>query len=129
MNRSEQIQLEQQDPDRAEMERIAAERARSGDLYAIEVWRRLRLGRERIMLDLPPIDDLAGVMAAHAVVIKEMAAGQIGSRDALAVTSALDQHRRMLVSVEYQQRIWALDDTEDEEERALLAASSPRTGP
>ena len=129
MNRSEQIQLEQQDPDRAEMERIAAERARSGDLYAIEVWRRLRLGRERIMLDLPPIDDLAGVMAAHAVVIKEMAAGQIGSRDATAVTSALDQHRRMLVSVEYQQRIWALDDTEDEEERALLAASSPRSGP
>jgi hypothetical protein len=98
------------DPDMAEMERVAADLGKKGDLQAIDVSRRLRESRGRLIpLDLPPVHDLAGVAAAQAAVIAALGAGKIAPSGAMLLSSILDKRRQSFLGVELEERIEALE--------------------
>jgi hypothetical protein len=98
------------DADMAEMERVAAELGKKGNLQAIDVSRRLRESRGRLIaLDLPPVEDIAGVNAAQAAVIAGLGRSEITPWAAGMVSSILERRRNSLMGVELDARIAALE--------------------
>ena len=98
------------DPDMAEMEKVAAQAGKAGNLYAIDLSWRLRQGRgRRIALDLPPVEDVAGLHKAQAMVIAAAAAGKIAPRDALDYSTMLEHRRRMIEIADIERRLKELE--------------------
>ncbi len=82
----------------ADVARAAIDAARRGDMYGAEVARRLwrESRRTAIALDLPAIEDAAGIDKAQAAVIEAAAAGRLAPREALAFSTMIEHRRRSL---------------------------------
>jgi hypothetical protein len=101
------------DSDLAEMERAAAEKGKKGDLYAIDVWLRVRQYRgRRVRLALPFIDDLASFQRAQSTVIAAMSDGELDARDGVYYTTILEHRRRALLTIDLEARIAAVEQTD-----------------
>jgi hypothetical protein len=75
------------------------ERAKGGDIEAIKlvlahVWP-VRRGRP-VRLDLPPVDDPKGAVAAGEAVLAALAAGEITPEEAVAVGRLIEAHVRAI---------------------------------
>lgn len=108
------------DPDQAELERVAAEAGKAGNIRAIEVWLRLREARDPAMtLDLPPIDDLDGVDKAQAAVLAAAARvpRRLTPRDALYLSATLENRRRALTVRDLERRLIAAEQANIEREK------------
>jgi hypothetical protein len=112
------------DAEMEEMKRVAAERGKAGDLYAIDLSWRMRGCRLPLpVLDLPPIDDMAGVHKAQAVVIAAVAARRLTPRDALYYSTLLEHRRRAIRSLDIEARLRALEEEDDRRARAAAAVT------
>jgi hypothetical protein len=70
---------------------------KQGNMAAAEFMRRLWQARsDRVEIDLPPCDDLDGVVAAHAAVIRQAAAGRLDLRQAQLLSRLLLNQGRAL---------------------------------
>jgi hypothetical protein len=102
--------------DMAEMERVAAEAGKNGNIYAIEVSRRLREGgRRKMTIDLPPLDTHADVDRAQVAAILAVARGDADPRDAACLSGMLDNLRRALATRDLEERLRALEKANAEE--------------
>jgi hypothetical protein len=107
------------DPDMADMEKVAAQAGKAGNLYAIDLSWRLRQGRgRRIALDLPPVEDVAGLHKAQAMVIAAAAAGKIAPRDALDYSTMLEHRRRMIEIADVEPRLRELEKAVEKDRRS-----------
>jgi hypothetical protein len=98
------------DDDMAEMARVAADAGKGGNIYAIEVSRRLREGRRgRIRVDLPALDTREGIEKAQVALIHAVAAGGADLRDAADLSGMLDNLRRSLAAADLEQRLRTLE--------------------
>lgn len=107
------------DADGAELERVAAEAGKAGNIRAIEVWLRLREARSpAVTLDLPPIDDLDGVDKAQAAVLAAAARvpRRLTPRDALYLSATLENRRRSLTVRDLERRLIAAEQANIERE-------------
>ena len=112
------------DPEMEEMKRVAAERGKAGSLYAIDLSWRMRGCRAPLpVLDLPPIDDLAGVHRAQGVVIAAVAARRLTPRDALDYSLLLEHRRRAIRSLDIEVRLRAIEEEDDRKARAGAAVT------
>ena len=112
------------DAEMEEMKRVAAERGKAGDLYAIDLSWRMRGCRAPLpVLDLPPIDDLAGVHRAQGVVIAAVAARRLTPRDALDYSILLEHRRRAIRSLDIEARLRAIEEEDDRRARAGAAVT------
>jgi hypothetical protein len=110
-DQKDRIAVDDGDRDMAEMERVAAAAGKAGNLYAIDLSWRMRQGRgRRIVIDLPPVEDVAGLHKAQAVVIATAAAGKIAPRDALDYSTMLEHRRRMIEIADFEPRLEALEE-------------------
>jgi hypothetical protein len=113
------------DEEMEEMKRVAAESGKAGNLYAIDLSWRIRGCRGPLpVLELPPLDDLAGVHKAQAVVIAATAARRMTPRDALDYLTLLEQRRRLIRSVDIEARLRAIEEADE-----LKARASARVTP
>ena len=104
--------------DMAVMERVAADAGKNGNLYAIDVSRKLRAGRRySVSIALPPLDTLDGIAAAQTAVIAAAAAGRIDMQAALQLSGMLDRRRRAMATVELEDRLRALEKINAERAR------------
>ena|SRR5690242_12330762 len=92
--------------------RKCIELAKAGDMTA------LRLCLERIYpvrkgwpvaVELPPVETAADVLAAHAVIIQEMAAGNLTPEEGAAFIAALESKRKAIETVDIEQRLAAIE--------------------
>jgi hypothetical protein len=88
--------------DIAEVARAMVDKAKTGDPRAAEVARRI-WARQPVRLDLPPIDDLAGIARAQLEVIRLVAAGQIAPHVGKSVSTMLDHRRQAIEALELDQ--------------------------
>jgi hypothetical protein len=120
---------------------------KQGDMRAAEIARRLwQSGADRVEIDLPPCDDLAGVAAAHAALIRLAAAGRLELRQAQRLSRLLLNQGRVLqqrvefegfaeriAEIEAANRAQAADTdatpTDPEAPAPPLAKGSPRLAP
>jgi hypothetical protein len=65
--------------------------------------------RRRVAIDLPAIDDLAGVDRAESFVIRCAATGEISPRVALDFSTMLDRRRRTLADRDFAARLEAVE--------------------
>ncbi len=104
---------------------VAIRAAREGDIPAAAIVERIwRRGRRTVMLDLPPVNDAAGLAAARATVIAAAARGEITPREGIAWAHMLDFRRRALDTVEYETRLAQIE--KDNAERAKREAEARR---
>ena len=122
MSRSDDIRTTWADPDMAEMEQVAAELGKAGNLRAIEVSRRLRESRgQRVTLALPSTEDMRGVLKAHAALIATTASGDVCLGNSLQFSTLLDRQRKLIDAIEYEAILRELEDGDE-------AAKPPREG-
>ena len=93
-----------------EMERVCARAGRNGDIYGIQVWNYLReQRRRRIALDLPPLENRGDVEKAQFAVAAAAMRGEATPRDALYLSTILENCRRALATQELEGRLRALE--------------------
>ena len=86
--------------------------ARGGDVAAARLVldRVLPVPRDRrVVIDLPPVADAAGVAAAQAAVIDAVASGEMRPSEGAALAGLLEARRRSLETVELEARLTALE--------------------
>jgi predicted amidohydrolase len=84
---------------------------KAGNLYAIDLSWRMRQGRgRRIAIDLPPVEDVAGLHKAQAMVIAMAAAGKTAPGAALAYSTMLEHRRRMIELADIEPRLEAIEE-------------------
>jgi hypothetical protein len=91
---------------------VVQEKAEKGDMYAAALllartWPRRR-GRP-IQLDLPPVTDTGGLVAAQAVLVAVMAKGEISPDEAASVAGVLETQRRAIETNDHELRIQELE--------------------
>jgi hypothetical protein len=96
------------------------QKAEAGDVRAAAVvlartWPHRR-GRP-VSLDLPAVDDAAGLAAAQAALIGAAARGEITPDEGASFTSMLENRRRILETVELEKRLVELEELRAEMER------------
>ena len=90
----------------AEVQDAMMREARQGNLQAIAIVERIWRHRRRTpTLDLPPVNDAAGLAAAQAAVIAAAAGGRITPHEGIAYAAMLDYRRRALDTVELEERL------------------------
>ncbi len=93
--------------------RAVVDAAKSGDMTAARlVLERIapaRKGRP-VAFDLPAIDTAADVLAALGAVLKAVAAGQLTPDEGNAVAGLLELKRRAIETIDFEQRLAALED-------------------
>ncbi|WP_353212577.1 DUF5681 domain-containing protein [Rhodovarius sp.] len=96
----------------AEVMATVVEAAKQGDMRAADLLLR-RLWPERrgrpLTIDLPPISDAAGVVAALTVVTAAVGGGEISPEEAQGLAAVLETQRRAIETVALDQRIAALE--------------------
>ena len=98
--------------DLAEIQGVAVQKAKQGDMQAATLVERMwRHRRRTATLDLPPVDDAGGLAKAQAAVIAAAAAGQITPREGMAYAAMLDYRRRALDTVEFEERLREVEKT------------------
>ena len=96
--------------DMAEIQSVAIREAKQGDMQAAAIAERLwRHRRRTVTLDLPPVNDARGLAKAQAAVIAAAAAGKITPREGMAYAAMLDYRRRALDTVEFEERLRAVE--------------------
>jgi hypothetical protein len=104
--------------DLAEIQAVIVREARQGNLQAIAIVERIWRHRQRpVRLDLPPVDDAAGLAAAQAAVIAAAAGGRITPYEGVAYAAMLDYRRRALDTVELEGRLREIERENEERER------------
>jgi hypothetical protein len=104
--------------DLAEIQAVIVREARQGNLQAIAIVERIWRHRQRtVSLDLPPVDDAAGLAAAQAAVIAAAAGGRITPHEGVAYAAMLDYRRRALDTVELEGRLREIERENEERER------------
>ena len=94
------------DPDMAEMERVAAELGKDGNLQAIDVSRRLRQCRgNRVRFKVPDLTRIEGVREGYAAVISEVGTSEMSLQDAAGVTKLFDGLRRTFIAVDHELKL------------------------
>lgn len=102
--------------DALEMERVAAQAGRNGNIYAIHVWNYLReQRRRRAAIDLPALETRGDLEKAQVAVIAAAARGRLTPRDALDFSAMLENRRRALATQELEARLRALEKLNAEE--------------
>lgn len=98
------------DDDMAEVQRVAIREAKAGNMQATAIVERMHRRRRRtVPLDLPPVDDAAGLAAAQSEVIAATARGMITPHEGIAYAAMLDYRRRALDTVEYEARLLEIE--------------------
>jgi hypothetical protein len=95
--------------DMADVARAAVERAKTGDPLAAHVACRIWL-RQTVRIDLPPIDDVAGVARAQLAVIGLVAGGHLTPRTGRDFTTMLDHRRRAIETQQLEEQLQELLD-------------------
>jgi hypothetical protein len=95
--------------DIVEVARAMVDKAKTGDARAAEVARRI-WARQPVRIDLPPIDDLAGIARAQLEVIRLVAAGQIAPHVGKSVSTMLDHRRQAIEALELDQDLRAIHE-------------------
>ena len=104
------------DEDAVEMERIAAQAGRNGNIYAIHVWHFLReQPRRRVAVDLPALATRDDLEKAQVAVITAAGNGRLTPREALDFSAMLENRRRALATREVEERLRALEKVNAEE--------------
>ena len=98
------------DDEAIELERVAAQAGRSGNIYAIHVWNYLReQRRRRVAIDLPPLVTREDLEKAQVAVIAAAARGRLTPRDAMDFSAMIENRRRALETRELEGRLRALE--------------------
>ncbi len=104
--------------DIAEIQTMAMQKAKQGDMQAAtlveRIWRRRR---RTVTIDLPPVNDARGLAKAQAAVIAAAAAGKITPREGMAFAAMLDYRRRALDTVEFEGRLREVERANAERDR------------
>ena len=89
-----------------------------GDWHSAEVARRMwRLRQHRIRVDLPPIDDAAGIARAQVQLIIETASGLRDPQDAHHLSRMIENRRRALETHELEKGLHELNEINAEAQR------------
>ncbi len=108
--------------DMTDVQGVAVREAKAGNMQAVAIVERMHRRRRRLVpLDLPPVDDAAGLAAAQAEVIAAAAQGRITPHEGLAYAALLDYRRRALDTVEFEMRLQEIE-TENVEQAKREAA-------
>jgi hypothetical protein len=109
--------------DLAEIQAVIVREARQGNLQAIAIVERIWRHRRRTApLDLPPVDDAAGLAAAQATVIAAAASGRITPHEGMAYAAMLDYRRRALDTIELEGQLREIERENEERERRAKEA-------
>jgi hypothetical protein len=87
-----------------------------------------RRRRRTVPLDLPPVDDAAGLAAAQSEVIAAAARGLITPHEGIAYATMLEYLRRALDTVEYEARLMEIEETNAERARREAATKDGERG-
>lgn len=115
--------------DMAEVQRVAIREAKAGNMQATAIVERMHRRRRRtVPLDLPPVDDAAGLAAAQSEVIAAAARGLITPHEGIAYATMLEYRRRALDTVEYEARLMEIEETNAERARRDAATKDGERG-
>jgi hypothetical protein len=115
--------------DMAEVQRVAVREAKAGNMQATAIVERMHRRRRRtVPLDLPPVDDAAGLAAAQSEVIAAAARGLITPHEGIAYATMLEYRRRALDTVEYEARLMEIEETNAERARREAATKDGERG-
>jgi hypothetical protein len=92
--------------------RNVAERASAGDMRAASIvlartWPRRR--GSPVRLDLPPVGDAAGLIAAQTALLAAVAAGEVTPEEAQSISALLENQRRAIETHDFARRLEALE--------------------
>jgi len=100
--------------------RKCIELAKAGDMTALRLCLEriypVRKGRP-VAIELPPVETASDVLAAHAVVIQEMAAGNLTPDEGAAFIGALENKRKAIETVEIEQCLAAIAAAQQDRQR------------
>jgi hypothetical protein len=104
--------------DMEEVKDVTIREAKTGNMHAAAIVERIwRRRRRTVTLDLPPVNDAAGLATAQAEVIAAAARGTITAREGIAWAALLDYRRRALDTVEYETRLVEIEKANTERAR------------
>ncbi len=104
--------------DMPEIWQAVARAAKGGDMRAAEVARRWWRFRQRtVRLDLAPIDDAAGVTRVQMQLLALVAAGEITPREGRDVSTMVENRRKAIETLEFEEQLHALNEANREAEK------------
>jgi hypothetical protein len=115
--KEEEAAMTADDEEMEEMVRLAAAKAREGDVHAIEVWRRLRHAQghgQRVRIGFTPPGDIHGLHRTQTALIEKAFDGQITTRQSLDLAALLDYRREMILTVDLAAEIRAIEEEDDD---------------
>ncbi len=102
-----------------EVIKVVNQHARKGDMRAASLllsrgWPHRR-GRP-VKIDLPPIENSAGLIQANAAVVAALSSGEITPDEAASIASVLETQRRAIETHDHERRIRELQEKREEME-------------
>jgi len=103
------------DDDWRAVKRAATDKARAGDMYAAQVYVQMELiDINTVRLELPPVDDPAGLEQAQAAVIAAIKPDGLTPRAAMVYSNLLENRRRAMSTRNHEARLTAIEQVNRE---------------